>query len=155
MAKKIPDGFHTVTPYLRIKGAAEAIQFYAKAFGAVEKYRMPGPGGGVMHAELQIGTSRVMLSDEFQEWGVKSPLTLGGTAVGLHLYVEDADAVVKRAAEAGCTLVMPVSVMPWGDRFGKLKDPYGHEWTVATHVEDVPPDEIDRRMAKMMCDQKK
>lgn len=151
MAKQIPDGYHTVTPYLMVRGAAGAIAFYAKAFGAEEVYRLPGPGGAVMHAEMRLGDSRVMLSDESAEWDSLGPQSRGGTTVSLHLYVSDADAAVRRAAGAGCTVLMPVQMMPWGDRFGKLRDPYGHEWTVATHVEDVEPAEIARRMEKFGC----
>jgi PhnB protein len=151
MAKRIPDGYRTITPYVRVRGATEAMAFYAKAFGAEEIYRLSGPGGGIMHAEIQIGNSRLMLGEECPEYGALSPAALGGTAVGLHLYVEDADAAARRAVEAGCELTMPVALMPWGDRYGKLKDPFGHEWSVGTHVEDVAPAEIERRMGEMMC----
>jgi PhnB protein len=154
MVKPIPEGYHAVTPYMRVKGASEAIAFYKKAFGAEEMVRMPGPQGGVMHAELKIGDSRIMMSDEFKEWGALSPLSLGGTTIGLHLYVADVDAAFKRAVDAGCTAIMPPQNMFWGDRFGKVKDPFGHEWSLATHIEDVPPSEMGKRQEaamKNMC----
>ena len=145
----VPDGYGTVTPYMAIRDAAKAIDFYQKAFGAEELFRMPGPGGKVMHAELQIGNSKVMLGEESLEQGAPSPKTLGGTATGLLLYVNDVDASFNRAVSAGCTAKMPPTDMFWGDRFSKLEDPFGHSWSIATHKEDVAPEEMQRRMAKM------
>lgn len=148
--KPIPEGYHTVTPYLVVKGAADAIDYYKRAFGAVERARMPGPEGLIMHAELQIGDSLVMLSDETPNMGNRSPKTLGGTTVSVFLYVDDVDAVHQRALDAGGTQKMAVSDMFWGDRFGTLVDPFGHEWGIATHVEDVTPEEMGRRAAQAM-----
>jgi uncharacterized glyoxalase superfamily protein PhnB len=141
----IPAGFHTVTPYLVCRGAAGAIDFYKRAFGAKEKVRMPGPDGKVAHAEIQIGDSRVMLGDEWPEMGAKSPEMLGGSAGGVFLYVKNVDAFANKAIAAGATVVMPVQDMFWGDRYGKLKDPFGHEWSVATHKEDLTPKEMAKR----------
>jgi len=152
--KKIPEGYHAVTPYLAVKGGAAAIAFYEKAFGAKELFRMPAPGGTIAHAELQIGDSRVMLSDEAPDMGAKSPQTLGGSPVSLMLYVEDVDATVKRAIDAGAKPTRPVENQFYGDRSGGLVDPFGHSWWVATHVEDVPPAELERR-AKAAFAQKK
>jgi PhnB protein len=148
--KPIPENARTLTPYLRVRGAAAAIEFYKKAFGAEEFTVMTMPGsGGVMHAELRIGDSNLMLSDEFEQWKVLGPQSLGGTTVGMHLYVTDCDAAYARAVGAGATGVMPPTNMFWGDRFAKVKDPFGHEWSIATHVEDVSADECARRAAKM------
>jgi len=152
MAEKvspIPEGYRTVTPYLVVKGAARALDFYAKAFDAVEKVRMPGPGGVVMHAEMQIGDSMIMLSDEFPDWGQLGPVSRGGTTFSLFLYVPDVDATFKRAVDAGCKQSMPPTDQFWGDRFAKVSDPFGHEWVMATHVEDVSPEEMKKRMAAM------
>ncbi len=151
MAKPIPDGYRTVTPYLVIKGAAEALEFYKKAFGAEEVLRMPGPDGSVMHAEMNFGDCRVMMGEESPAMGSKSPSSLGGSGAGLMLYVEDVDAAFAKAVGAGCTVKMPVSDMFWGDRYGKLEDPFGHDWSLATHVEDVPPEEMGKRMAEAMA----
>lgn len=155
MPKPIPDGYRTITPYIRVKGAADAIAFYKKAFGAEEVMRMPGPDGkGIMHAEIRIGDSMLMMSDEFKEYGSLGPQSLGGTTCALHLYVPDCDAAFKRATEAGCQVTMPLTNMFWGDRFGKLKDPFGHEWSISTHVEDVPEAEMGKRAEaamKEMC----
>ena len=141
----IPEGYHTLTPYLIIKNAAEAIDFYKKAFGAEELFRMPGPDGkSVMHAELRIGDSPLMLAEEC-EGMVSSPQNLGGTPVTVHMYVQDVNATFDRAIQAGATAKMPPQDMFWGDRFGKLADPYGHEWSIASHVEDVAPDEMMKR----------
>ena len=148
--KPIPDGYHTVTPYLIIKGAAAAIEFYKKVFGAKELFRMPGPGGKVGHAELQIGDSRIMLADEHPEMGAKSPASFGGSPVGLMLYVEDVDARFNRAVAAGATVKKPLADQFYGDRSGTVSDPFGHQWTIATHKEDLSPEEIDRRMKAMM-----
>ncbi len=152
MAKPIPDGHHTITPCLVIKGAAEAIEFYKRAFGAEELGRMPmpGPDGQVRigHAELQIGDSRLFLSDEFPDHGVTGPN--GSSPVALHLYVTDVNAIFNRAVEAGATVKMPVADMFWGDRYGKLVDPFGHSWSIGTHIEDVPHEEMPQRMAAAM-----
>jgi PhnB protein len=141
----IPKGYRTVTPYLVVRGAAQALDFYGRAFGAKEKVRMGMPDGTVMHAELKIGDSMVMLADENLEWGAKSPETLGGSATHVMLYVRDVDAFVARALAAGATVEMPLADMFWGDRYGKLRDPFGHVWSVATHREDVPGREMARR----------
>lgn len=143
--RPIPDGYHTATPYLILRDGARAIEFYKRAFGAKELMRMPGPDGRIMHAEIQIGDSRIMLADESPENGSPSPQTLKGTAVGIFLYVEDVDAVFKRAVAAGARELMPVADMFWGDRFGKISDPFGHQWQLATHKEDLQPDEIGKR----------
>lgn len=147
--RAVPEGYHTVTPYLVVRDAAKAIEFYTKAFGAQEVYRMPGPDGKVMHAELQIGGSRLMLGEECPGQS-KSPQTLGGTACNIHLYVEDADQLFNRAVSAGAQVRFPVTDMFWGDRYGKLTDPFGHEWGIATHKEDVAPEEMSKRAAKAM-----
>jgi PhnB protein len=147
--KPIPDGYSAVTPYLTVKGAAQAIDFYKKAFGAEEVMRMPMPDGRVAHAEIRIGGAMIMLSDESDEWKAFSPQTVGDTSVAIMLYVPDVDATVKRAVDAGATLTMPVADQFYGDRSAGLKDPFGHKWSVATHVEDVPDDEIARRAAKL------
>ncbi|MFL5302204.1 MAG: VOC family protein [Anaeromyxobacteraceae bacterium] len=143
--KPIPDGYHAVTPYLIVKGAARAIDFYAAAFGARELFRMARPDGRVGHAELQIGDSRVMLADEHPEIGANSPQTIGGSPVTIHLYVEDVDATVARAVDAGARLDRPVADQFYGDRNGGVTDPFGHVWYVATHKEDVPAEELERR----------
>lgn len=150
----IPEGFGTVTPHIIVKDAAAAIEFYKKAFGAEEICRMPGPGGqGVMHAEIRIGKSPIMLAGEWPGEGCpKSPTTLGGSCVTIHLYVEDVDKVYKQAIDAGATQTMPPMDAFWGDRYGKLKDPYGHEWGIATHIEDVSPEEMPARMEKAFAE---
>ncbi len=149
----IPEGTHTITPHLVVKGADEAIGFYKKAFGAEEHFRMPGPDGKtVMHAELQIGDSVLYLNDEFPDMGCKGPQALGGTPVTIHLYVQDCDAAFAKATGAGCEVTMPVTDMFWGDRFGKVKDPFGHKWSIATHKEDLTPEEIGRRASKWMAE---
>jgi PhnB protein len=147
-AKPIPDGYHSITPHLIVKGATRAIDFYRKAFGARELYRMSGRNGRVGHAELQIGDSRIMLADEHPDMDVKSPQTIGGSAFTIHLYVEDVDATVERAIAAGAELKQPVENRFYGDRNGCVRDPFGHTWYVSTHVEDVPADELQRRAAK-------
>ena len=147
----IPEGYHSVSPALAIDGAADAIEFYKRAFGATERYRMPGPEGRIAHAELQIGDSVVMLSDPFPDSSVKSPSALGGTTVGIFVYVEDVDAVFQQAVDAGATVTMELEDQFWGDRFGSLTDPYGHHWSLATHVEDVPPDEMEERAKQAMA----
>lgn len=146
-AKPIPDGYHAITPYLIVDGAARAIDFYKAAFGAIELLRMPGPDGRIGHAELRFGDSVVMLADEHPEQGHHGPGKLGGSPVSLMLYVEGVDTVVDRAITLGAVLKRPVADQFYGDRSGMIKDPFGHEWNVATHVEDVPPDELERRAA--------
>jgi PhnB protein len=148
--RPIPEGFHAVTPYLRVGDAAAAIDYYVRGFGAVESYRLADPSGKLMHAEITIGDSRLMLSDEFPDWGIKGPKTLGGSSVGLALYVEDVDAAADRAVAAGATLMTPVADQFYGDRCGKVRDPFGHEWTISTHIEDVSPEEIGRRFEAWM-----
>lgn len=148
-AKPIPDGYHSVTPYLIVKGASEAIDFYQRAFGATEIMRMPGPDGRIGHAELQIGNSRIMLADEHPEASAYAPQSAGKSGIGFCLYVEDADAVVAKAVEAGGKIQRPLQNQFYGDRSATLEDPYGHVWTVATHIEDVSPDEMQRRMEDM------
>lgn len=150
-AAPIPAGYHTVTPYLTVNDGARALDFYTRAFGARETQRMAGPGGRVMHAELRIGDSIVMLSDELPGATTKAPTTLGGTTGSLFLYVKDVDAAFKRAVDAGCTALMPPADMFWGDRFGKLRDPFGNEWSMATHVEDVPPKQMAERARAAMA----
>jgi uncharacterized glyoxalase superfamily protein PhnB len=157
MAHPIPTGHHTVTPHLIIKGASEAIEFYKRAFGATELSRMPfpGPDGQVKlgHAELQIGDSRLMLSDEFPQQGNVGP---GATSpVTLHLYVTDADSAFARAVEAGAKVTMPLADMFWGDRYGRLADPFGHHWSIAEHLEDLTPEQMNERMAAAMAAMRK
>ena len=147
--KPTPDGYHSVTPYLIVRDAAKAIDFYRAAFGAVELLRMPMPDGSVAHAEVKIGDSPVMMGEENPAWGSKSPLTLGGTPAGLMIYVPDCDAVVARAVAAGATVLKPLADQFYGDRSGTVTDPFGHQWTVATHIEDVPPAEMQARMEAM------
>ena len=142
----IPDGYHTVTPYLIMRNASRAIDFYKEAFGAKELFRMPAPGDRIGHAELQIGTSRVMLADEHPEMGIVGPETRGGATQSLMLYVEDVDTVFDRAVKAGAKVDRPVANQFYGDRLGGLTDPFGHVWHIATHKEDVSPDEMERRM---------
>ena len=147
--KPIPDGYHTVTPYLIVKGAAKALEFYKKALGAEERVRMRGPEGKIMHAEIQIGDSTIMLADEFPQMGAVSPQSLGGTPVGICLYVQDVDTLFKRAIAAGGKEERPLQNQFYGDRSGTMVDPFGHKWTIATHIEDVTPEEMQRRMAAM------
>ena len=149
MASKIPSGMHSVTPHLVCAGAANAIEFYKKAFGAEEQGRLPGPDGRIMHAAVKIGDSTVMLVDEMPEWGSLGPKALKGSPVTIHLYVDDADRFVERAAKAGAKVTMPVAEQFWGDRYGKLEDPFGHHWSVATHVRDVGPEEMKKAMKEM------
>jgi PhnB protein len=141
----VPDGSRTVAPYLTVDDAAAAIEFYKSAFGAKERGRMDAPGGKIGHAELELGDSVIMLSDALPQFTARSPKDLGGTTVGIFLYVEDVDAFVKRAVDAGAAIRMEVEDQFWGDRFGIVEDPYGHLWSVATHVEDVPPEELAER----------
>lgn len=143
--KPIPDGYHTVTPYLTIRNAATALDFYKRAFGADEIFRIANPQGKVGHAEIRIGDSAIMLCDEFPEMGAQGPESIGGTPVMMHLYVEDVDALVERAVNAGGKLERPVADQFYGDRAGLVVDPFGHKWWISTHVEDVPPDELKKR----------
>lgn len=145
----IPEGYHSVTPYLIIKGAAKALDFYQRAFGAKETVRMAGPGGKIMHAEMRIGDSMVMLADEHPEMNARSPESFGGSPVMIHLYVEDVDAVFNQAIAAGATVERPLADQFYGDRTGGVKDPFGYSWYVATHKEDVTPEEMKKRMAAM------
>jgi PhnB protein len=147
--KAVPDGYYTATPYLYLSEAGKAIDFYKKAFGATEMSRMGGPGGRVMHAELKIGNSIVMMADEFPEMNNRSPRTLGGASGSILLYVPDADASFARAVKAGAKATRPVELQFWGDKMGTIEDPFGHQWSIATHVEDVSPEEMEKRMAAM------
>lgn len=147
--KPIPDGYHSVTPYLIVKGAAKALDFYKQAFGAKELFRMPGPGDRIMHAEIKIGDSPIMLADEAPEFLATSPETLGGTPIGLMIYVEDVDRSFQQAIAAGGKEIRPVVDQFYGDRSGTLMDPFGHKWTIGTHKEDVSAEEMQKRMAKM------
>jgi PhnB protein len=145
MTKPIPDGYHAITPYLIVAGGAKALEFYGRAFGAIERERMQDPSGKIRHAEISIGDSRVMLADEHPEIGALGPATIGGSPVSLHLYVEDVDAVVGQAVAAGATLTRPVADQFYGDRVGGITDPFGHRWFIATHKEDLTSAEIHRR----------
>jgi PhnB protein len=147
--RPIPDGYHTVTPYLIVRGGVAAIEFYKKAFGAKELFRIDGPDGKIGHAEIRIGDSVVMLADEHSEMGAKSPQTLSGSPVSILLYVEDVDAVVRQAVAAGAKIKQPVEDKFYGDRMGGLEDPFGHAWFVATHTEDVSPEEMKKRAAAL------
>ena len=147
--KPVPDGYHSATPYLIIDGAAKALDFYQRVFGAQERVRMPGRGGKVGHAEISIGDSVIMLADEHPEMEARGPRAFGGSPVSLVLYVEDVDATVKAAVAAGAKLLRPVEDKFYGDRSGTIEDPFGHHWHVSTHQEDVPPDEMKRRAAAM------
>ena len=147
----IPQGMHSLTPHLVCAGAAEAIDFYKRAFDAVELGRMPGPDGKLMHAMVKIGDSTLMLVDEFPQYGSVGPKALKGSPVTIHLYVKDADATVKQAESAGAKVTMPVADMFWGDRYGRLEDPFGHQWSVATHTRDVTPEEMKQAMGQQPC----
>jgi PhnB protein len=148
--RPIPEGFHSLTPHLVCEGAAAAMDFYVKAFGAVDLGRMPGPGGKIMHGTMRIGDSVLMLVDDFPDFGSHGPLALKGSPVTIHLYVEDADASFARAVEAGAKAVMPLADMFWGDRYGMLEDPFGHKWAIATHKRDMTPEQIGEAMQKAM-----
>jgi PhnB protein len=148
--KPIPEGYHTATPYLIVSGAAAAIEFYTKAFGATELFRMAGPDGKIFHAEIKIGNSPIMLADEFPEMGVKIAKTLGGSPMFLMLYVENVDALAAQAVAAGAKEVRPLQNQFYGDRSGTFEDPFGLSWTLSTHVEDVPPEEMQRRSEEAM-----
>jgi PhnB protein len=143
--KPIPEGYRTITPYLAVDDAAKAIEYYEKAFGAKERGRMEAPGGKIGHAELEIGDSLVMVSDALPQFTTRPPTELGGTSVSIFMYVEDVDAVVQQAVDAGGTVTMEVADQFWGDRFGNVQDPFGHLWSIATRVEDVPPEEMAER----------
>jgi PhnB protein len=148
--KPIPDGYPRVMPYLCVDGAEAAIEFYSSVLGAQERVRMPGPDGKIGHAELTLGDSIIMLADEAPQMGVLSPRSIGGTPVTISVYVEDADGVFEAAVAAGANSLQAVSDQFYGDRSGQFEDPFGHRWNVATHVEDVAPEEMERRMAEMM-----
>lgn len=148
--RAIPLGYHAVTPYLMVKGGVEALEFYKKAFGAKELLRIPGPDGKIMHAEFKIGDSIIMMADEFPEMGAVSPMTLKGSPVGIHLYVEKVDDVFAQAVAAGAKVERPLQNQFYGDRSGALVDPFGHKWHVATHVEDVSEEELQRRLQEAM-----
>jgi PhnB protein len=154
-AKPVPDGYHTLTPYLTVRDAARAIEFYKQAFGAQERGVMKGPDGKVMHAELKIGDSMIMLGDEFPEFGQLSPQAIGGSAMGLHIYLDNVDAAFDRAVKAGAHVEQPVADQFWGDRYGKLKDPFGHKWSIGTHVKDLSVDEMKHAMDDAMSKMKK
>ena len=147
----VPEGYHTLTAYLAVDDAAAAIDFYGRAFGAKERVRMSGPGDSVMHAELEIGDSLLMLSDPFPQASTKPPKELGGTSASIFMYVEDIDSTYKQAIDAGASSLMEPDDMFWGDRFGSVQDPFGHSWTIATHVEDVSPEEMEKRSEAFMA----
>jgi PhnB protein len=148
LVKPIPDGMHVITPHLVCAGAADAIAFYKKAFNAEEGGRLPGPDGKLMHAMVRIGGEALMLVDEMSEWGLLGPKALKGSPVTIHLYVTDVDATVAQAVAAGAKVTMPVANMFWGDRYGCLEDPFGHRWSVATHIRDVKPEDMAAAMAQ-------
>jgi PhnB protein len=150
-AKPVPDGYHTVTPYLAVDDAAAAIEYYKRAFGAKERERMEGPDGKIGHAELEIGDSLVMLSDPFPQGSTRPPSELGGTSASVFLYVDDVDSVVQKAVDSGASVTMEVADQFWGDRFGTVTDPFGHVWSIATHIEDVPPEEMAERAKAAMA----
>ena len=149
--KPIPEGYHTLTPFLTVRDAERAIEFYKNAFGAEDRGIFKGPDGKVMHAEIKIGDSVVMLSDEFPDFGSVSPQGLGGSPMGLHIYVPDVDASFERAVKAGAQVEMPVMDQFWGDRYGRLKDPFGHKWSIATHTKDLSRDEMKKGMDEAMA----
>ncbi len=149
--KPIPEGYHTLTPFLTVRDAERAIEFYKKAFGAKERGGVAkGPDGKVMHAEIQIGDYIIMLSDEFPEFGSLSPQSIGGSPMGLHIYIDNVDAAFDRAVKAGAQVEMPVMDQFWGDRYGRLKDPFGHKWSIATHVKDLSQNEMKQAMDEAM-----
>lgn len=147
--RPIPEGMHSLTPHLVCDGAGQAIDFYKAAFGAVEAMRLPGPGGRLMHAMLRIGDSALMLVDEFPEMGCLGPKALKGSPVTIHLFVPDVDATVAQAVKAGAKLTMPAEDMFWGDRYAQLEDPYGHRWSIATHLQDLTPEQIMKNLAAL------
>lgn len=150
-AKPIPDGYHSVTPYLVVDDAARAIDFYKQAFGAVEIFRMDAPNGKIGHAEIKINDSMIMLADEMPRMSTRSPKSLGGSTAGIFVYVKDVDTLFNQAVAAGAKVEMPVADQFWGDRYGKLTDPFGHSWSLATHVEDVAPEEMKKRAEAAMA----
>jgi PhnB protein len=151
MAKPIPDDYPRVTPYLYVDGAGAAIDFYCSVLGAKERMRMAGPDGRIGHAELDLGDSMIMLADESPDIDVRGPRAIGGTPISLHVYVEDADGVFDRAIQAGARVLRPIENQFYGDRSGQFEDPFGHRWNVATHIEDVPPDEMETRASAAMA----
>jgi PhnB protein len=150
-AQPVPEGYHTLTPYLAVDDATAAIDFYQRAFGAKERVRMLGPDGMIAHAELEIGDSKVMLADPFPQASTRPPKELGGTSVGVFVYVENVDEVFQQAVDAGATPTMEPDDQFWGDRFGSVTDPFGHSWQISTHVEDVPPEEMEKRSKEWMA----
>jgi PhnB protein len=144
-AKPIPEGYQSISPYLAVDDAKKAIEFYKRAFGATERSMMPGPDGTIAHCELQIGDSLIMLADALPQFTTRSPKEIGGTTIGLFMYVEDVDEAIQTAADAGATITQPAEDQFWGDRFGQVQDPFGHLWQIATHIEDLTPEEIGRR----------
>jgi PhnB protein len=148
--KAVPEGYHAVTPYLIVDGAARALEFYRQAFGAAERMRLAAPGGKIGHAEIAIGGSTIMLADEHPEMGYRGPRAIGGTPVSIHLYVENVDEMFPRAVAAGATVLQPVKDQFYGDRSGTLRDPFGHVWNIATHKEDLSPEEMHRRAEAAM-----
>lgn len=149
--KPIPEGYHSITPYLAVKGCAAAIEFYKKAFGAVELFRMEAPNGTIGHAEIRIGNCNIMMADEFPDMGFRGPQTLGGSPLHLLVYTENCDAMFQTAVAAGGKIVRPLMDQFYGDRSGTVEDPFGHVWNIATHVEDIPPDEMHRRAEAAMA----
>jgi PhnB protein len=147
--KPVPEGYPEITPYLIVDGAGAAIEFYGKVLGATERMRLPGPDGTIGHAELQLGDSLIMVADEAHQLGLRGPKAIGGTPVTISVYVEDVDRVVERAVQAGATVLRPVEDQFYGDRSGQFEDPFGHRWSVATHVEDISPEEMGRRAADL------
>jgi PhnB protein len=151
MAKPIPEGYQSVIPYLAVDDAAQAIEFYKRAFGASERSRMDGPGGTIAHCELQIGDAVVMLADDLPQFTTTAPKELGGSSIGLFMYVEDVDDAIQTAADAGASITMPAADQFWGDRFGQVQDPFGHFWQIATRTEDLTPEEVGRRGQEFMA----
>jgi PhnB protein len=149
--KPIPEGYSTVTPYIAVDDAAKAIEFYKRAFGAKERVKMEGPPGKISHAELEIGDSVIMLSDPFPQSPLKTPKEIGGTTASMLLYVEDVDEAVQQAVDAGAKITMEIENQFWGDRFGRVEDPFGQNWQIATHVEDVAPEEMAKRAEQAMA----
>jgi len=151
MTKPVPEGYQSVVPYLAVDDAKQAIEFYKRAFGATERSMMAGPDGRVAHCELQIGDAVVMLADPYPQFATKAPKEVGATTVGLFMYVEDADEAIQAAADAGAKVTMPAEDQFWGDRFGQVQDPFGHQWQIATRIEDLAPEEVERRGREFMA----
>jgi uncharacterized glyoxalase superfamily protein PhnB len=149
--KRVPDGYHTLTPHLVVRDCPAALEFYTTALGAKELQRHPGPDGRILHAAMQIGDSRFFLNDEYPEMGARGPLSLGGTPITLHLFVEDCDKLFNQAVAAGCTVMMPLADQFWGDRYGIVTDPFGHNWSIASHVKDMTPQELEAAAAEAMA----